>query len=208
LSYSLILISNKYLIFKEKNEAIFKAIFTELEKYTWNIECTTYIMDLVQIHLKELLETITKLHVQQQQNQAQHLQHLQQQQQQQTQTTVSGQTATQQQVQQQASLVHNPLGNSISIPNQPLNVAITPSNFTSSIASTGFIAAAFPSAILATTASASTNNANTTSQNQGSTGQPTLLTQPNVVQQNQTILISKLEELLGTLIQVIFYFNI
>jgi hypothetical protein len=169
-------------------------------------------MDLVQIHLKELLETITQLHTQQQQNQAQHLQHLQQQQQQQ-QTPASGQqTSTQQQVQQQASatISHNPLGNSISIPNQPIYVPITPNNFNSTLASTGFIAAAFPSATTtaasATAAAATANNANNGSNGQNLTNtapaNTILQVQLSVVQQNQTILIGKLEELLATLIQV------
>ncbi len=47
------------------------AVFTDLEKYTWNIECASYIMDLLQIHLRELLDTITDLHAKQEQlNQA------------------------------------------------------------------------------------------------------------------------------------------
>ena len=52
-----------------------------MEKYSWNIECITYIMDLLHLHLKKLIETITQDHAQQQVKYLQHLQHLQQQQQ-------------------------------------------------------------------------------------------------------------------------------
>jgi hypothetical protein len=51
-----------------------------LDKYSWNIECVPYIMDLLHIHLKELLEAIAQAHTQQQQQYSQQLHHLQQQQ--------------------------------------------------------------------------------------------------------------------------------
>ena len=43
---------------------MFNSIFNELEKYSWNIECVVYIMDLLHIHLKELLDTISQVHIQ------------------------------------------------------------------------------------------------------------------------------------------------
>ena len=59
---------------------VFKSIFSELEKYSWNIECVAFVMDLLHIHLKELLEAIAFAHVQQQQQYCQQLQSLQHQQ--------------------------------------------------------------------------------------------------------------------------------
>ncbi|RMZ95462.1 serine threonine kinase, partial [Brachionus plicatilis] len=43
---------------KEKYESTFKSIFTELEKFSSNIECVKFIIDELQLHIKEFLETI------------------------------------------------------------------------------------------------------------------------------------------------------
>ena len=67
-------------MFLEQYEVVFKSIFSELEKYSWNIECVAFVMDLLHIHLKELLEAIAFAHVQQQQQYCQQLQSLQHQQ--------------------------------------------------------------------------------------------------------------------------------
>jgi hypothetical protein len=48
----------------------------ELEKFSWNIECSLKIMDLLNLHLKDLLHTISCAHIQHIQ---QHQQFLQQQ---------------------------------------------------------------------------------------------------------------------------------
>ena len=60
----------------EQNEIVFISIFKELEKYSWNIECVSLIMELLHKHLKELLEFIARSHAHQQLQYAQHLQQL------------------------------------------------------------------------------------------------------------------------------------
>ncbi|CAF0909879.1 unnamed protein product, partial [Brachionus calyciflorus] len=48
----------------EKYEAIFKLIFSELDKYSSYVECAQFIMEQIQLHLKELLDTINYIHTQ------------------------------------------------------------------------------------------------------------------------------------------------
>jgi hypothetical protein len=74
----------RFKIFIEQYEAAFKSIFNELDKYTWNIECVSYVMDQLHLHLKELLDTISQIHSYQQSQFTIQLNALKQQQQSQT----------------------------------------------------------------------------------------------------------------------------
>jgi hypothetical protein len=45
-------------LFIDNPETVIKNIFNELEKFSWNIECVAKIMDLLQVHLKDILQVI------------------------------------------------------------------------------------------------------------------------------------------------------
>jgi transcription initiation factor TFIID subunit TAF12 len=181
-------------------------------------------MDLLHIHLNELLDTITQVHTQQQKKYLQHLQHLQQQQKIQNQ---------QPQQQQNSNQTNNPTPNlqpannvnitSLNILNSTPNpnIGVCQNLISTSITNSGLIAATIPSALLSN--AVNTNNINPSSNtaltntnsplipNANKNNESLLANNLNLnnllnsyinQQQEQHQLITKLEELINTLIQV------
>ena len=165
----------------EQYESAFKSIFIDLDRYTWNIECITYIMDQLHLHLKELLETIFQLHSYQQ---LQFNHQLKQQQQQ-------LQKKHQQECQQQSTTINTGL----------VNTASMGANVTTALLA----------ATTTTSTSTSNNNNNNTNYLPNSSQHQSITSNlNNIVQQqnNDSHLINKLQELICTLIQVSKYLKL
>ena len=181
----------RFKIFIEQYEAAFKSIFNELDKYTWNIECVSYVMDQLHLHLKELLDTISQIHSYQQSQFTIQLNALKQQQQQQQQQQ-QPQTNKEPLISQSNGLVNTGLASTASI-----GTGVTSALLVSTSIQTGAtLVSGNPSSY------ASKSNVSTPTPYQQQSSFINTLNSTVQQQNHDSQLIFKLQELICTLMQV------